>query len=227
MKKKESESSTVGNYKKKKRWNISCSTLSSALRRTWLSGEAPSRLSHWSRISSGSQSSCLTGTTKEPIGNAQLWESWRTAVKSVDAYLLYMLCEQSTCSTHTWLTRSSLTKKWMQCTLTTRMSSVGSRTGKQKASFHWGEVVRSLTFRTETSLFSQQDLCNYDNKNSPFPTGLKSYRSFVGEFSESNLSPHFWFLATLLKLSAQKQITINADMQQTWTGSVFKVMCED
>lgn len=120
-----------------------------------------------------------------------------------------------------------MTINWIQCTLTTRTSSVGSRTGKQKASFHWGEVVRSLTFRTETSLFSYQNLSNYDNKNSPFQPGLISYCSFVGEFSESNLGTHFWFLAALLKLSGQKQIIINVNMQQTRPGCVFEVMCED
>lgn len=35
-----------------------------------------------------------------------------------------------------------------------------------------------------------------------FETVVMSYCSFVGEFSESNLGTHFWFLATLLKLSA-------------------------
>lgn len=80
----------------KKKRNTSSSTFSSALRRTWLSGEAPSRWNHWSRISSGSESSCLTGTTKEPIGNAQLWESWRTTAKRGNVYLLCIL------HTHDW-----------------------------------------------------------------------------------------------------------------------------
>lgn len=74
----------------------------------------------------------------------------------------------STHFTHTGMTCSSMTMSWIQHTLTTRTSSVGLRTGKQKASFHWGEVVRSHTFRAETNLFSYQDLCNYDDKKSIF-----------------------------------------------------------
>lgn len=43
-------------------------TLSSALSRISLSGKAPSRGIHWSRTSCGSESSSLTGTTRDPIG---------------------------------------------------------------------------------------------------------------------------------------------------------------
>ena len=51
-------------------------TLSSALSRIWLSDEAPSRGNHWSRTSSGSASSSLTGSTREPMGWSQALDNW-------------------------------------------------------------------------------------------------------------------------------------------------------
>lgn len=54
----------------------SCLTLSSALKRISLSGKAPSRGIHPSRTSCGLESSCLTGTTRDPIGSSHALESY-------------------------------------------------------------------------------------------------------------------------------------------------------
>lgn len=51
-------------------------TLSSALNRISLSGKAPSRGIHSSRTSCGLESSCLTGTTSDPIGWSHALESY-------------------------------------------------------------------------------------------------------------------------------------------------------
>lgn len=52
-------------------------TLSSALSRISLSGKAPSRCIHLSRTSWGSDSSSLTGTTRDPIGWSHALDSCR------------------------------------------------------------------------------------------------------------------------------------------------------
>jgi len=64
-------------------------TLSSALSRIRLSGEAPSRWNHWSSTRSGSDSSSLTGTTREPMGRAQLWDSWPRTGQASTRWLLH------------------------------------------------------------------------------------------------------------------------------------------
>lgn len=51
-------------------------TLSSALRRISLSGKAPSRGIHSSRTSCGLERSCLTGTTRAPIGWSHALDSY-------------------------------------------------------------------------------------------------------------------------------------------------------
>lgn len=87
--------------------NVECTylhTLSSALRRISLSGNAPSRDIHWSRTSCGSERSCLTGTTRDPIGWSHALESytakghicdisqhlkWRGQQQTLNAIVLY------------------------------------------------------------------------------------------------------------------------------------------
>lgn len=69
-------------------------TLSSALSRISLSGKAPSRGIHWSRTSCGSESSSLTGTTRDPIGWSHALDNYRdkdTFIMSVEILLQILL----------------------------------------------------------------------------------------------------------------------------------------
>lgn len=59
-------------------------TLSSALSRILLSGEAPSRWNHWSRTSCGSASSSLTGTTRDPIGWSQPLDNYNSKEQGIE-----------------------------------------------------------------------------------------------------------------------------------------------
>lgn len=52
-------------------------TFSSVLTKISLSGKAPSSCIHWSRTSCGSESSSLTGITKEPIGWSHALDNYR------------------------------------------------------------------------------------------------------------------------------------------------------
>lgn len=52
-----------------------------ALSRIWLWGDAPSRLSHWSSIRSGSDRSSLMGITTDPREKSQLWDNCKEKVR--------------------------------------------------------------------------------------------------------------------------------------------------